>query len=235
VPSTDWLAAYLEVLNDRYVRSKYDRQERMAEKQQYTDDYCPEVRKKMPGLVVDIGPGPGEWLEIVRHHGNHIYGVEAATGVGGMGNRYLQLSRLLHDRQDILCEYGGLEIYQRRLDSPSVEKSPSISFINFQGSWAQCFAQFVNGPPHHLHHDVRRQRWNFTAELEQEWIATFTILRRALLPGGRILIAANRLGPKTDHPKYAMKIKAAAKAAHLKLILDHADYVHKWQKTDAPS
>src|SRR5690606_26418783 len=71
-PSAEWQYAAATLLDDPWLARKVDRERRLKEHRAYMERYCAELDGK--GLVIDIGPGPGEFLELCRAKGHDILG-----------------------------------------------------------------------------------------------------------------------------------------------------------------
>ena len=222
---------------DPYVRKKYDRERRLREKSRYIDELCPEVKTASPGLVVDVGPGPGEFLELCRSYGHRVFGIDAATGESGMGDGYLRLSELMCERQGIEvarlglnkfldCGFGiadcGLENVQSEIRNPK-----SAILVNSQGAIEQCFAEHMIGPPHHLHKDCRRLAWRLDDTLAAQFVCMFRTWLRWLRPGGYVLIYANGSQNTAEYESFIAR--CADKAEGFQLVR-HEPRVHKWRK-----
>ena len=230
-PTRDWDIRYRNLLSDEYLRSKYDRMRRLTDKRNYINRYAQELLAPPEefGVVVDIGSAFGEFLELCRALGWHVLGVDASTGYGGMGDPYLQLSRMMTDRQRISVQYIGLDgwltnAYHLHRDS----RAPS--FINFQGSWAQCWHKYLDGPMHHETHDARSQHWRFCWQLEIEWTRAFHTMYDVLRPSGILLIVDNRTGTDEECAEYSRRIQQHASDVGFRLIYSESTYVHKWIK-----
>jgi hypothetical protein len=228
VPREDWQQDFDRLMRDEYLRRKYERTARVAEHLAYIRYHCPELTKSGEGLVVDVGPGPGEFLEWCRKFGWKTLGVEAMSGAGGMGDGYLQLSRLMLERQGIDVRYCGWRQFVTHLQADSCELE--VAFFGFRGSWAQCYAEFVGGPPHHTHHDVKRQFWQFDYHLRSAWLDAFEAMEKRLVCGGSVLIAANRLGEQSGQDQYCREIRRVAERAGLTLVKREDNWVHQWRK-----
>jgi len=228
-PSEEWDARYRRLMKDEYLHNKYNRAARLAEKQDYIRRYCPElIECNSPHLVVDVGCAMGEFLEICRYKGWAVMGVDASTGFGGMGDEYLTLSRMLTARQRIEAHYVGLDGYLRI--AKSIHHGRKAGFINFQGSFAQCFHEFLDGPHHHEEHCASAQHWRFCNELFAKWRECFSVLRSVAAPAGRLLIVANRTGNRPEWGEYKRHIEREAKAAGWKLIHAEQTWIHKWER-----
>lgn len=235
VPAGRWQIEYDETTRDGYLRRKYDRDKRLVEHRDYLRRYAPEALASPPkgngfAWIVDVGPGPGETLEWARQAGWRVLGVEAPDGADGMGNAYVRLSRLMHERQRILCLYlrwrGALLTDAVRHQTPG-----GVALLNFRGSWAQCHAPWLSGEPHDLHHDSSKQAWCFGESLRMTWGWEFVRMRELLAPGGHILISANRTGDAECQQRYDEEMRAAAEKTGLELVLHEPPLVHKWRKT----
>lgn len=196
-PSHAWMARFVELTSTDYLSKKYNRQKRLREKLDYINEHCGEIRQAEPGVVVDIGPGPGEFLEWCRSFGHMAYGVDAAIGEGGMGNEYLELSRLLTHRQELQVDYIGFREWLKNKEDESISLiDGEVILINSQGSLEQCFAEYLLGPPHHEHHDCHKQLWDHERfnELWEEFDRMFAVFRRLLHEDGHVLIYCNGAG-----------------------------------------
>jgi len=227
-PDVQWQRAYDTLLHDPYLKKKYDRRRRLHDKLRYIRDYCPELIEGAPAsscpVVVDVGLGPGEFLEWCRQFGWRILGVESPSGEGGMGSAYWELSRLMHWRQELPVDYQGFQSFFQRVRFRDAE------LWNFQGSWAQCWANHLDGEPHHEHHDAARQSWRWTESLLQGWRDAFDVMANSLNRGGHVLIAANGIGNDACRTRYDREIRRAAKDAGLELVMHKPPLLHKWVK-----
>ncbi len=231
LPSAEWTACHDKLQQDPYVRKKCDRAQRLPEKRAYIDTYCPEIIDAEPGLVIDIGPGPGEFLELCSGYGHDVLGVDAVTGAGGMGDKYLEFSELM-------CDWLGINVRRIGLPAFIVEDASNWAdmavLINSHGSIEQCFADHMTGPPLEVHHDCRLLTWTITPELEEEFQRMFDVFRRLLRSGGHVLIYANGAANTGD---YVALAESSAALAGLQLQdtphgCDAQGHrrIHKWQK-----
>ncbi len=234
VPDEEWQAEFDRLLRaDAYLRKKYNREARVIEHRQYITQNCPEIITAEPGLVVDLGLGAGELLEFARAFGHRAIGIDAPTGEGGMGNGYLRLSKLMHVRQKLDVDYTGGPAFFRELAKLSnAEIYGDMVLLSARGSWAQCWAKYVGGPPHHINHDCTQQYWIWSDRLRVEWRRAFRAMFKHLRPGGCVLIAANRLGERTNQQRYDSEITATAEAAGFESVKTADSYVHKWRKPE---
>jgi hypothetical protein len=238
-----WEADYNRLMMIPYVKSKCDRKRRLREKRIHIADLCHHLQSQEPGLVIDIGPGPGEFLEVCRSMGHKVIAVDAPTGEGGMGDDYVELSALMLERQQIQTWRTGLMGFCRTYwgEDDAILKTPggvvsmpnvrdqlqgSAVHINLQGSVEQCFAKFMAGPPHHIHKDCKQLFWDISVALIAEWRHMFYTFSDLLRPDGHILIYAN--GAKNTG-EYETSIAEVAGTCGLELVL-HSPRIHKWKK-----
>jgi len=228
VPSDTWQDEYEACLADPYLQKKYDREKSIREHVDYFGRYCPELVPvtKPPGLVVDIGPGFGVGLEVARQLGYDTIGVESPSGDGGMGDAYHRLSRLLHARQKLAVTYVGWQEWVEAAEIPE----DSVFLFNSRGSWEQCYAELLSGPPHDRHHDCKQQTWDQIVTCVIRWRRAFAFMASRLVPGGLVLIHANGTGSSTSDRWYSAAIAAAGEFAGLELALKEGNKLHKWKK-----
>ena len=228
VPDENWQSRYNEVMQDAFLQKKYCRSRRLLDKWNYIHQFLPELVCPNPnGVVVDIGPGPGEFLELCRELGYGIQGVDAATDFGGMGAPYLTLSRLMTSRNKIPVEYSGLKNW---LDyhNPRIEPG-SVALINSQGSIEQSCSHLMDGPSHELHHDCRQLKWQKGPELASFFLNMMKCFNRWLRPGGMVFIYAN--GAANTRIYRRVIEKSARQIESLKLVY-REDRIHKWVKKE---
>jgi 2-polyprenyl-3-methyl-5-hydroxy-6-metoxy-1,4-benzoquinol methylase len=135
--SEEWKRKFRKLLTDPFLSRKYDRKRRIRDKISYIGENCPSL-KNGGFAVLDIGPGPGEFLELCRYYGNKIRGIDAPPDDCEMGENYLKLSRMLCERQKVPVDYSGFH-------GKTKLKNKSVDFINMQGSIEQCFYDCLTG------------------------------------------------------------------------------------------
>lgn len=179
-----------DLKKDPYIAKKYDRKARMKEKQDYIEKLAPEIAKG--GLsVVDIGPGPGEFLELCRHYGNTIFGVDSYEE-NAMGLSYLKLSRLCHSFQLIPVNYCGLDGFM--FD----KKATGYDLINLQGSLEMAMEHCLVGKDFHQHHNVRDMVLDLM--LGREYLLkVFKAFKEKLVPGGRVILYCNQVKNQSEY------------------------------------
>lgn len=219
-----WIAEFNRLITNPWLARKTDRIRRIREQREYLDRYIPEISREPPGLVIDVGPGPGELLEICRSFGHDVLGIDAPNGRGGMGDDYLELSRLMTVRQEICVRRSGFEAW---VDGEHQTINGLVALINFRGSIEQAFWRYMTGDRHDLHHDCKRLSWSLTAQTRERLDVAFRQMYRMLRTNGAILIAAN--GSAND-PDYDRLMLEAGKSSGLVLVRHEPHLLHKWRR-----
>lgn len=230
-PRPTWQAERDAVLaGSAYIRKKYNREKSIREHVDFYRKYLPEIDTNEGhggDLIVDIGCGMGVGLEMLRSYGWDTIGVEAPSGEGGMGDAYHRLSRALHERQKLAVTYVG---WQAWVEAAEIPPESVFAFVS-RGSWEQCFAEHLMGPPHHEHHECKRQDWDKSQELVGKWHLAFEFMYSRLSRGGLVLIHANGTG--TTDVWYDDCIRAVADASGFRSTTCYGLRLHKWRKADA--
>lgn len=227
-PSSCWLAEMAELKKDGFIAKKYERRRRLVDKLQYIKAFCMHLLAPGPGLVIDVGPGPGEFLEIVRSAGRDVLGIDAPSGSGGMGDKYVRLSQLMHLRQNLRVNYAGLlEFIPTKL---SQELAGTAVLVNLQGSIEQCFAQYMEGEPHDQHHDCKQLSWRIDNALRAKLCEMFATFASWLIPDGHVLIYCNGAA---NFQAFAAELHAAAKVGgkFVVSLMDCEGRLIRWRRT----
>lgn len=219
IPYEGWQAEYDRLMKDPYLSKKYDRKRRIKEKRQYITEKLPEV-KNCGGFVVDIGPGPGEFLEVCREFKNKIQGIDAKIDDCEMGDEYIQLSKLMTDRQRVPVLYNGFEDYRIPVDQ-------KVTIINMQGSIEQVLKHILDGPSHKQTKKANKLSWRGQLLLESELEHMFKEFNRVLCDGGIVSIWAN--GTKEDNI-YNESICDISRNIGFVLLKREGKRYHKWMK-----
>lgn len=177
----------MNVFNSIWASSKLDMPRRHRELTEYIDRYLPELDIYGPGTVIDIGCGPGDFLNLCREKGHFILGIDAPDGSGGMGDAYLQLCAEK-------CEEFQIPVIRKRALEWMSDTPPSrdaVTVINLRGSIEQVFSGYMEGAPHDDHHDARRLRWKEDQPTEDALARFFEQASRCIHSSGILLIHAN--------------------------------------------
>ncbi len=232
VPNKTWQSKYDKLMEDKYLSKKYNRTKRLGEKRKYISTITPEIKRKKDKLILDIGPGPGEFLEVCREFGHRTIGIDAEIKDCEMGDEYIKLSKLMTQRQKLDVHYIGLENY---LNCPQKEeglsddliKSESVFLINMQGCIEQCFHNYMDGPPHKQTKKASLLSWRIE-DVEPLIHAMFTEFMRILEDGGYIVIWAN--GAK-NKPQYDdMILRTLDKFPEYRIYKKDGKTFHKLRK-----
>jgi len=241
IPHEGWQKTYDGLMKDNYLSRKYNRKKRIRDKRKYMTEMTPEIKahKGENKLILDIGPGPGEWLEICREFGHRIIGIDAMINDCEMGNAYIQLSELMTKRQKIDVYYIGLDNYiytasqlsgkhpKVMKDRPLLEDN-SVFYINSQGSIEQCFKDYMAGTPHRITKKASGLTWIIDKNLKDIFNKMFAEFERILEIGGYIFIWGNG---STDDAAYNKLIHDSIKKfPALKLVHNPGNRIHKIRK-----
>lgn len=215
-----------KLLSDSWLRRKTDRPRRLGEHWAHVTTHLPElIDGKLFGTVVDVGPGPGEFLEICRHLGHCVLGIDAPNGRGGMGDDYLEYSRLMTQRQGIEVDCQG---FLKWICQDHPGDRGTILAVNSRGSIEQAFAKYMLGEPHDLHHDCRKMAWSVSAALRETFEAMFEGLSRLLVPGGMFLVVANGAANANEYDR--LIVESARSNGDFELVHHKSPTIHKWRK-----
>lgn len=235
VPSEAWQTEYDALMDNPWLASKLERAKRIDESYKYIGEHLPEMFLMPKGVVIDIGPGPGEFLEIARNLGHDAIGIDAETGDGGMGNEYLRVSQLMTLRQNINVTYTGFETWVKRFGVDGcwdISKSENtIAVINSRGSIEQCLSDYMTGTPHDQHHRSDQLDWKMETATSEILLDAFEVFAKLLRPGGILLIHANGTGSNQSRYWYDACVCACGVSVGLKLVKQEGTRLHKWEKS----
>lgn len=226
VSNDNWMPKYNEVMKDPFIQKKYDRKRRLKDKIDYVRTVAQEI--VTPGYVVDLGPGPGEFLEVCRYYGNKIKGIDSALNENLMGFEYLDLSILMTQRQQLPVEYLGFE---NLLSGKLPWDDNELSFVNSQGSIEQIFCQHITG-------DMRDRvytnvYWTMNSNMCKVFTKLFSEVKRCLKKSGIFLIVANGTANTKDYSQMIEDCAAQYGLEMLSVPKPYSSYefrVHKMRK-----
>ena len=222
---------YNDLIKDDYIGRKCaDRDKRIKDIRSYINELAPEIlsedNKNLNNLfVVDIGPGPGELLEIARNHGYDHLGFDALLDDCEMGDKYIRFSHLMTRRQDLKIDY--CDFYKNISNLPLANNSTVL--INSRGSIEQVFRDHLEGVPHKVHKDANRLAWRIDEDLKTAFDTMFNEFSRVLLPNGIILIHGNGASNVDDYNK--LIFETISKIDSLQVEASDEERLHKIRKT----
>jgi len=223
-PSENWENAMIEIMKNEYVAKKCNREIRLKEKTRYIHKFCPELEKEV-GKILDLGPGPGEFLEVCRYYGNDIFGVDAKPGDCEMGEEYLKYSILMSERQNLPIIYCGFE---NLLKEKSKFRDKEFFFINSQGSIEQIFKKHLLGEPHKIHKTASKLTWNITDELKKDFNIFIKEVKRILTDDGFLLIYGNGATNTEEYEKILLNTVKEVKG--FKILIKQDRRLHKFRR-----
>ena len=226
VPYNGWDKEYVELMKDPYVRKKYNRERRIQDKQAYIKKYLPEINSSM--RVLDLGPGPGEFLEVCRKMGCEIHGIDAPIGQSEMGDEYIRLCKLMSDRQKLNIKYIGVD---KMLEANGKFPYSDCFFdvINSQGSIEQIFKNRMDGVPCRVHKNCNLLSWIIDTRTKELFLLFFEEINRILKHDGICFIYAN--GAKNVSAYNDMVFESVKKVNGLYVINSLDNRIHKIGKT----
>lgn len=233
VPNKEWETEFTNVMKDKYVSKKYHsnyRKERFQELVKYVEKYLPEVKKSELNpptslRVLDIGPGMGEFLELLRSYGHEAVGIDAPLDGSEMGQEYMQMARLMTSRQ-------GLNVLYEDFGSWIENGFPvrNLDVVNSQGSLDQVLKHFLLGEPHSIHKVSTRLAWDLkNPELAEYILKMFNKTLDVLNPNGIFIIYFN--GASNQH-KFSefFRTLIADKVPDFKLVQSDPSRLFKFKK-----
>lgn len=195
-PDSEWVLKYNQLMKDTYLKNKYDRKKRIKANQEYLNEFLPELKNVSnpeDKLVIDLGPGPGEFLEICRSMKFSTKGYDAPIQDCEMGDEYIRLSQLMSIRQKIDIKYDGAEDV-----SKFTESDGTVYLINSRGSIEQILKEHLVGVPHRVHKKATKLAWNTSSETHDFITNYFQKLIDMLEPGGILMMYGNGTSDSTN-------------------------------------
>lgn len=218
----------IEPFDEEWARQKLDMPRRRRELEAYIDRWLPELRTMEPGLVIDVGCGPCDFLELCREMGHEVVGVDAASGDCGMGDAYLDLCEAECRKRNVTVCREGWHWFSDRGNYDG-----TVAVLNFRGSIEQCYAHLMVGPSHSLHHDCRELDWDTDHAIKLParrpiLSDVFVVADLWLRNGGLLMIRAN--GTKSTDGWYDKTMRRLALLFKFELIDQDGLLAHKWRK-----
>ncbi len=222
-PTTTWISEWEAVSNDPYVATKIHRKRRISEIMDFITSYIPELKGpdsdvdledgeivddttegKAKKVVVDIGPGFMEFLEIARVYGNEIRGIDSPYDENGMGSKYQRASMLMAQRQQVPVAYDG---FNNWVSNGFPYADNSIFIYNSIGSMDFVLRDFTIGTPGvEFENDSKKLSYVFDTKFEDFLVKMFKEVERTLIPNGVFMIYFNPSGNQKEFAEYLMKL-----------------------------
>jgi hypothetical protein len=223
-PRTDWLADWEACANDPYVMSKLRRRDRIRELMNFINSYIPELKgedkdinnmtdaevdaleiTKTQKLVIDIGVGFCEFLEISRAYGMEIRGIDApAPDKNGMGVNYHTASKLMAERQEIPVSYDGFDNWIK--DGFPIG-SDTVGIYHSCGSLDFVLREFCEGEPgQDFANDSKLLSFVFDKKSEDFLKKMFSEIERTLIKDGIFAIHMNPVKNQKEFADYFMNL-----------------------------
>jgi len=216
------------LLNDNYVAQKCNRERRIPEQLLYIETFAQELLEDIPDdtWIVDIGPGPGEFLEVCRFLGYKTKGYDAILEDCEMGDEYALYSSLMAKRQKLDIEYVGFE----NLISSLPFEDESVLLINSRGSIEQVFKKYLKGISHRVHKEATYLCWQINKELKNTFSVFLKEIERILKPGGVFLIFGNGAMNTSEYDKMLQKLILDTPGLFLEKQFSFENRLHKIRK-----
>lgn len=226
IPYESWTKRYNTLMKNPYLAKKYNRAKRIKDIRKYIGEHTPELKRLAGKTVLEIGPGMGEWLEVCRAFGHNVIGIDAKIDDCEMGNEYIQMSKLMTDRQKLSVHYKGFDTY---LKEPVNVLIPNnyIFYINMRGCIEQCFKDHMTGTPHRKTKKASGLRWNTDQATWDMFYTMFEEFNRILVDGGYLVIHAN--GSKNNAEYDNFILETAKKFPAFKLFKKIKKTFHKYK------
>jgi SAM-dependent methyltransferase len=243
VPYPGWIEKYNKLMKDPYLSKKYNRRKRIKAKRKFMGNCTPELKHCKAKVVLDIGCGMGEYLEICREKGHIGIGIDAKITDCEMGNEYIKMAQLMRDRQKLEIHYIGFDNYldgkhfkpiEGVIDEnyevhvfPHIQEN-SIFYIVMQGSIEQCFKDYMEGVPHKVSKKASGLRWKVEKKTWDIFYKMFEEFERILCEGGYLVIWANGSKNNADYDNFILE--TAKKFPAFKLFKKKGKTFHKFRK-----
>jgi hypothetical protein len=223
-PRTTWKQEYDELMKDKYLSKKYNRERRIKDLRKFMGSCTPELKHCTKKRVLELGVGMGEWLEICREFGHYPSGLDAnPDDVCEMGTPYVKLAQLMAERQKLKVSFVGFKKWMKEEHS-----AEEYFYILSRGSIEQMFSDYMVGPPHWQTKDCSQLSWDIGERLTKAFHDFIFILEHILEDGGYIVIHAN--GAKNSPAYDNLMLTTLKEFPTLHLMKKVGKTFHKIQK-----
>jgi SAM-dependent methyltransferase len=225
-----------EIMNDPFVKTKFNPVVRYAEKRKYIDKFLPEM--KTGGLdILDIACGPGEFLELAQELDCRTTGIESYSkmldrSIDHIYSRYSRmkvsekrLNVLDADFNDVLAN-GYPDLEGKKFDIINCQHA--INFIAgmvFDWKFAPG-ADYKNNGEWNLDDNPTSLETGRGLDFFEFFMRYFTWCKTHLHNNGIVMIAAlNAMNAK----EYSVKLKTIAKNVGFECLIDAKSINHKFR------
>ncbi len=235
-------ATYNEIIKSPKFSVKFDRDKRINEKLQYISSYMPEISKG-GYKILDIGTGPGEFLEVLRNYN--------CTGIGinpPDNHRWSEIrdTELANYHEESIIKYNTfskINIFRQKLDVLSIDmfscftngnkelEKMKFNIINCQDAINLILIKYYdlnyaidNYKNHHIF-----GKWILSEEFYSCLKLMIKFFDKILLPGGAIMLVA--LISSNDQ-EYSQKLIHTAKELGYNIEISKDYHIHKFRKTE---
>lgn len=224
IPRANWQQEYDKLMQDNYLKHKYNRNRRIKDLRKFMGSCTPELKHCTKKRVFEIGPAFSEYLEICREKGHYVSGVDAPIEDCDMGDEYIRLSRLMTERQKIKVAYIGLQAWVDKEEHAENE----FFYIVSRGAINQCYKEHLLGPSHKITKKSNLQSWDMSEALWKKFEKLFYVINHVLEDGGYFYCWANGSAndPMYDH----LVLRTLEKYPSLHLMKKIGKLQHKMQK-----
>ncbi len=207
-----------------WARRKLDLPRRRRELELYLARWLPELDTMDRGMFLDVGCGCGDLLAIVRAKGFNVLGLDAPDGMGGMGDAFIALCRVIRMELNVPVVECRLLDW---IELPDGHLAGNVAVINARGSVEQAFSDFMEGTPHDVDHRSDNKRWREAQDtvlaIRGMMKAFYSLLRQ----GGMLLVASNG---SANNAWYNSVMILSAEVAGFRLVEQSDTLVYKWIK-----
>ncbi len=236
----EYESIYKELIKDPWIQNKVERNKRMEEKLRYVSKYIPEV---MNGgyKVLDIGTGPGEFLEVIRSFNCQAVGINPPENHRWYDILESDLTKIHEDRIKKYNVFSKINILRQKLDALTFDMYDCI--MNGNKELEKMKFNIINCQDAINLILIKHYDLNFTIDNYKnkntfgKWIINddfnncinkiISFFDRILMPNGAIVIVA--LASSNDK-KYSKTITNVARNFGYKVELCENNNVHKLRK-----
>jgi hypothetical protein len=236
----DYEVLYNEIMKDERFSDKMDRTKRLDEKFSYVTSYLPEV---INGgyKVLDIGTGPGEFLEVLRNFHCEGIGTNPPENHRWYNNLEPELAKIQEERVQKYINFSKINIHRQKLEVKTIEmydcfingnrelEKMKFNIINCQDAinliLIKCYD--LNFSIDHYKNEHVFGKWIIDDHFYHCVESMMGFMDKILLPDGAIVMVA--LTSSNDN-KYSKALINMGKKLGYKIEICKNNNVHKFIK-----